>query len=161
MEFVSINPQNRPQISALIAERWLSTEMILRGQVIDLTPAEGIAVYEQEKLIGLLTYTIRDDLCEILSLDSLLEGRGIASALITQLIAITKQNNCKKNIVITTNDNLHAIGFYQKRGFDMIRLYHNALDTSRKLKPQIPLIGENNIPLRHEIEFEYRLTKSL
>ena len=36
----------------------------------------------------------------------------------------------------------------------MVHLYHNALELSRKLKPEIPLIGENNIPLKHEIEFE-------
>lgn len=36
----------------------------------------------------------------------------------------------------------------------MVRLYHNALNISRKMKPEIPLIGENSIPLRHEIEFE-------
>jgi hypothetical protein len=36
----------------------------------------------------------------------------------------------------------------------MACLYHNALDISRKIKPEIPLIGDHSIPLRHEIEFE-------
>ena len=36
----------------------------------------------------------------------------------------------------------------------MVHLFRNALDTSRKIKPEIPLIGENSIPLRHETEFE-------
>lgn len=57
-------------------------------------------------------------------------------------------------VLITTNDNINAIRFYQKRGFDMAHLFRNAMDISRKLKPEIPLIGENSIPLRHEIEFE-------
>ncbi len=52
------------------------------------------------------------------------------------------------------NDNINAIRFYQKRGFDMAHLFRNAMDISRKLKPEIPLIGDNSIPLRHEIEFE-------
>lgn len=56
--------------------------------------------------------------------------------------------------MITTNDNINAIRFYQKRGFDMAGFFRNALDVSRRLKPEIPLIGENSIPLRHEIEFE-------
>jgi len=47
--------------------------------------------------------------------------------------------------------------FYQKRGFDMANLYRNAMDVSRRLKPEIPLIGEDGIPLRHEIEFELLL----
>lgn len=53
-----------------------------------------------------------------------------------------------------TNDNIDAIRFYQKRGFDMARLYRNALEVSRSLKPSIPVIGDYGIPLRHEIEFE-------
>ena len=61
---------------------------------------------------------------------------------------------CKRIVLVTTNDNINAIRFYQKRGFDMVCLYHNAMDVSRKLKPEIPLIGENGIPLRHELEFE-------
>ncbi|WP_455620171.1 GNAT family N-acetyltransferase [Eisenbergiella sp.] len=93
------------------------------------------------------------------SLDSLTEGKGIASSLIEKMIAAARQKHCKKAIVITTNDNINAIRFYQKRGFDMVKLYHNALDASRRLKPQIPLIGENGIPLQHEIEFEYILTE--
>ncbi|WP_346873864.1 hypothetical protein [Clostridium sp. UBA5988] len=39
----------------------------------------------------------------------------------------------------------------------MAKLYHNALDISRKLKPTIPLIGDFDIPLKHEIEFEMDL----
>lgn len=61
--------------------------------------------------------------------------------------------------MITTNDNINAMRFYQKLGFDMVRLYHNALDVSRRLKPSIPLIGEFDIPLKHEIEFEMNLFK--
>ena len=60
----------------------------------------------------------------------------------------------KRIELITTNDNLNAMRFYQKRGFDMVKLYHNALEISRKLKPSIPEVGEFGIPLRHEIEFE-------
>lgn len=60
-------------------------------------------------------------------------------------------------MLITTNDNINAIRFYQKRGFDMARLFRNALEASRRLKPEIPLLGENDIPLRHEIEFELLL----
>ena len=84
---------------------------------------------------------------------------GIAVLEDKKIIAAARQKHCKKVIVITTNDNINAIRFYQKRGFDMVKLYHNALDASRRLKPQIPLIGENGIPLRHEIEFEYKLTE--
>lgn len=73
------------------------------------------------------------------------------------VIALAKERGCKKVILITTNDNINAIAFYQKRGFDMAHLYHNALEVSRRLKSEIPLIGEHGIKLMHEIEFEYIL----
>ncbi len=147
----------RSDINSFISNHWLTTEMIIRGHIIDMTQVGGIAVYEDSEIIALLTYTISGNLCEIISLDSLLEGRGIATELIKRIISAAKENQCSKIIVITTNDNINAMRFYQKRGFDMVRLYHNALDISRKLKPEIPLIGENDIPLRHEIEFEYNI----
>ena len=33
-------------------------------------------------------------------------------------------------------------------------MYRYALDESRKIKPQIPMIGTNGIPIKHEIEFK-------
>lgn len=133
--------------------------MVVRGTKIDMTKAEGIVALENGSVAGLLTYAVREEVCEILSLDSLREDKGIGTTLINQAIRIAKKNGCQKMIVITTNDNIHAIRFYQKRGFDMARLYRNALDVSREMKPEIPLIGDNGIPLRHEIEFELNLSK--
>lgn len=158
MKYVPINNDNRLQVTNFIAERWLSTDMIIRGTRIDMTKVDGIGIWDAERLVGLLTYTIQGETCEIISLDSLTKGKGIGTSLINQAIQIAHKNKCKKIIVVTTNDNIHAMRFYQKRGFDMARFYANALDVSRKMKPEIPLIGENGIPLKHEIEFEINLT---
>jgi len=51
-----------------------------------------------------------------------------------------------------TNDNTHALRFYQKQGFHLHALRVNALAESRKLKPEIPEVGNDGIPLRDEIE---------
>jgi hypothetical protein len=59
--------------------------------------------------------------------------------------------------LITSNDNIRALRFYQRRGWDMVALYRNAVDESRKLKPEIPQRGDHDIPVRHEIEFELLL----
>lgn len=157
MEYKSISLDNREQINAFIEEHWLTTQMIIRGEVVDMTKVDGVVVYENDAIIGLMTYMVKENVCEITSLDSLSERRGIGTSLIEWAIDIARGNRCSRVIVVTTNDNIHAIRFYQRRGFDMARLYHNALDVSRRLKPEIPMIGEEGIPLRHEIEFEYRL----
>ena len=55
--------------------------------------------------------------------------------------------------MVTTNDNLDALRFYQRRGFRLDRLRPGAVDVSRDtLKPEIPRTGEHGIPLRDEVE---------
>ncbi len=157
MEYIKISNENREQVNNFIIEQWLTTEMIICGKIIDMTKVDGIAVYNNLKIIGLITYIIKNFECEITSIDSLIECQGIGTELINKVIQIAKQQNCKRVKLITTNDNINAIKFYQKHGFDMINLYYNALDISRKLKPEIPLIGQFGILLKHEIEFEYKL----
>lgn len=154
MNIERICNQNRKSVNDFIMEYWYTTKMILRGEEIDMTAVEGIVISENGEIIGLLTYIVYDDTLEITSLDSLRENQGIGTMLLERVTSIAKEAGCKKIVVVTTNDNIKAIRFYQRRGYDMAHLYRNALEVSRKLKPEIPLIGENGIPLRHEIEFE-------
>ncbi len=53
---------------------------------------------------------------------------------------------------MTSNDNLRALRFYQRRGFRLKELRPGAVDEARRLKPQIPLGGAEGIPMREEIE---------
>lgn len=155
MECIRINGLNRDLINAFIKQHWCTTTMIIRGKEIDMTKTEGFYFKEGEDIIALITYIVYDNVLEITSLDSLREKQGIGSKLIETVIHEARKRKLQKIVLITTNDNINAIRFYQKREFDMAHLYRNAMDISRKLKPEIPLIGENSIPLRHEIEFEF------
>ena len=57
--------------------------------------------------------------------------------------------------LITTNDNVDALRFYQRRGFRLVRVHAGAVDRSRAaLKPGIPEAGDHGIPLRDELELE-------
>jgi ribosomal protein S18 acetylase RimI-like enzyme len=87
----------------------------------------------------------------------LTENCGIGSRLIEEVIKVARKNNCCRVWLITTNDNTRAIRFYQRRGFTMASIHINAIKESRKIKPQIPLLGFDDIPILHEIEFELRL----
>ena len=149
-----ISSLNRNLVDEFIEQHWYTTTMIIRGKEIDMTKTEGFYFSKGEDIIGLITYIVYENILEVTSLDSLQENQGIGSKLLDAVIYEAKNRRLQKIVLITTNDNINAIRFYQKRGFDMVRLYHNALNISRKMKPEIPLIGENSIPLRHEIEFE-------
>lgn len=157
MEIKNISYKNRTQINHFINSQWFSTTMVVRGELIDMTVLDGFVVYENLNIIGLITYRIKDNECEIISLDSLKERRGIGTSLVNKVIQIAIKNKCIKVKLISTNDNINAIRFYQKRGFDMVRIYYNSLEIARKIKPSIPMMGEFNIPLKHEIEFEMLL----
>lgn len=121
MNCVPITIQNRQRINAFISQRWFTTEMIIGGEIVDMTRVEGIAAMDGDEIAGLITFRISDGICEITSLDSLCEGQGIGTALLEQVIEIARDNECLKVSVITTNDNINAIRFYQKRGFNLVK----------------------------------------
>jgi ribosomal protein S18 acetylase RimI-like enzyme len=90
-------------------------------------------------------------------LDSFKENTGVGSALLKKLIDFAKQNSIKRLCLITTNDNLNALRFYQKRNWSLTALHKDAVTEARKIKPTIAFTGFYDIPLRHEIELEYEL----
>ena len=131
--------------------------MIAHGNVYHPEELEGFVVEYENEWVGLITFFIREDECEVTSLDSLREGQGIGTQLINKAIKEARAKKCKRLFLITTNDNLHALGFYQKRGFEIVTVYRSAVNESRKRKPGIPLVGMQGIPLRDEIELEIKL----
>lgn len=147
-----------PRLRQFWIEHWGGEEMISRGNVYRPEQLEGFVVEDANEWIGLLTFSIKDNECEVTSLDSLREGQGIGTVLIEKALEESRARNCQRLFLITTNDNLHALGFYQKRGFEIVTVHRGAVNESRKRKPSIPLVGMNGIPLRDEIELEIKLT---
>ena len=64
---------------------------------------------------------------------------------------------CGRLWLVTTNDNVRALGFYQRRGFRLVALRPGAVVISRALKPEIPFVASNGIPIRDELELELGL----
>lgn len=157
MELQKIDGENRERINDFIIRHWFTLQMVIHGESIDLGKAAGWYACDDHEIIGLVTYRISGNEMEILSLDSLRENKGTGTALLHQALSDARNLGLARVRLTTTNDNLHALRYYQKRGFDIIRFYHNALDDARKTKPEIPLIGMDGIPLKHEIELEYIL----
>ena len=99
-----ISNENRKEVNEFLIDSWSSTDMVIRGKIIDCTKLDGFVINEDKKIIGLITYMFYDDVCEIISLDSLNEKQGIGTALINKVKEIAKENNCKIIRLITTND---------------------------------------------------------
>lgn len=145
------------EIGKFLVEHWGSTIVVSRGNVIDaIQLPRYVARDANDKLVGLVTYRIdrENQACELVSINSELEGRGIGTKLIRMLEAEAKKSGCKRIWLITTNDNPEAAAFYVKRGYRLTKIHLYALEKSRQLKPQIPIIGKHGILLTDEWEFE-------
>lgn len=160
IQFRTVGPEDREWVRRFTAEYWGSDKMITRGKVLYISEQEGFIAEMGGEVVGFVSYRVEGLACEITSLDSLREGLGIGSRLIEQIKTVARAAGCTRLFLITTNDNLHALRFYQRRGFRLAALYPGAVNESRKLKPEIPLIGNDGIPLRDEIELEMDLMQA-
>lgn len=82
MEIKRITPEERESVNAFILKQWFTMDMVVHGECIDLSTADGWVACERGEIIGLITYRMVGDKIEILSLDSLKENRGIVTALL-------------------------------------------------------------------------------
>ena len=151
---MTIEQSTLDEIARVFKEQWCADYIVTRGRVHTSSSVRGLSAYVDGKLVGLVTYCIRAEECEMVSLDSFSEGIGIGSALIARVMVAARQNYCRRVFLITTNDNTQALKFYQKRGFSLVAVHRNALEESRRLKPSIPAIGMDGIRIQHEIEME-------
>ena len=145
-------------MKAFIRERWGDEIVVGHGVVYRPHQLEGIVATDAGEPVGLLTFTIDGDACEIVTIDVTIEGRGVGSLLIGALTDIARGAGCTRLWLITTNDNVRAQRFYRANGFDVVAVHQGAVDVSRKLKPSIPLADEAGVPIQDEIEMERRLS---
>jgi GNAT superfamily N-acetyltransferase len=152
-----LNQDDRLWSARLIDERWASTRIVTRGRLHFTSELPSFAAIQDGRPIGLVIYRIEGCECEIVTMNSLAEGIGVGSALLNAVKSIAASAKCRRLWLVTTNDNTYALRFYQKRGFQIVAVHRNALERSRKLKPEIPLEGVDGIPIRDEIELEIAL----
>ena len=144
-------------VAELLREYWGSTKVVTRGQVHEADRLPGFIAEVDRWRGGLVTYRIEGEECEVVSLISLREGMWIGSVLLEKAAEAAREAGCTRMRLITTNDNVDALRFYQKRGWRLVALRPGAIEESRKLKPEIPETGNDGIPIRDEIELELRL----
>jgi N-acetylglutamate synthase-like GNAT family acetyltransferase len=149
--------KDKPWIKKLIETQWGSDFIVTRGRKYYYDKLEGFIAETKGINRGLITFRVEDREIEVISLDSLLERKGVGTELINKVIEFAVEVKARRVWLITTNDNIDAIKFYQKRGFRIIRIHTGAIDLSRKLKPSIPVVGNYGIPIRDEIELEMKL----
>jgi GNAT superfamily N-acetyltransferase len=145
-----------------LIRNWHSTRISSLGTWHDADRLPGLIARDagHHTPIGLLTHTpMRPGQgCEVITLSSCLESRGVGAALLGAFVERARDAGCERAFLTTTNDNLRAIGFYQKRGWRLVAVHRGAMDRARLEQPSIPEVGLNGIPLRDELELEHPLS---
>jgi ribosomal protein S18 acetylase RimI-like enzyme len=147
-----VDDGDRPMLAWLVAELWGSEVVAVHGS--SLRPAElaGFIAERSHRVAGLLTYQLLGDMLEIVTINALDRHAGIGTLLIEAAADQARRLGCREIRLTTTNDNIDALRFYQRRGFRLAELRPGAVDRSRQHKPEIPRVGDYGIPLRDEID---------
>jgi GNAT superfamily N-acetyltransferase len=153
-EIRPINKDDKVWVASLLAEWWAGPRTVTRGKLHQPDELPGFIAVKDSKPAGLITYRIDGKECEVVTMNSLVERIGIGSALIDAVKKVAASRGCRRLWLITTNDNTAALRFYQKYGLSLAALHRNAIEQDRLLKPEIPLLGNDGIPIRDEIELE-------
>ena len=153
-----LHDEDKDWIRRLLIDHWAADFVIVHGVLYYPAELPGFAAELGAAKAGLITYRIDREGCEIMTLDSLFPGRGIGGALTEAVKDIAERKGCRRLWLVTTNDNLHALRFYQRKGFTLAALRTNVMEETRKRKP-VPLLGFDGIPIRDEIELEMMLDR--
>ncbi len=130
------------------------TFLVSGDLVHDPTQLPGFIAAQDGERVGLVTYHVAGDRCEIVTLDALCQYMGIGTELLQAVEAAARSEGCSRLWSITTNDNLDAMRFFQRRGFVITEVRLDSMRKIRMLKPGIPLVGCYGIPIRDEVELE-------
>ena len=148
---------DRPMIAWLMVELWGSELQVVHQSVYRPAELPGLIAERAGRVVGLLTYQVSDEMLEVVTLNAIERRTGVGTVLMEAVVADARQLRCQEIRLTTTNDNLDAIRFYQRRGLRLVALRPGAVDQARLEKPEIPRVGDYGIPLRDEIDLARRV----
>jgi ribosomal protein S18 acetylase RimI-like enzyme len=152
---VAIRPvaeHDRPTVEWLTTQLWGAAEVLVHDGVFYPASLPGFIAERAGRIAGLVTFEVRGNVLEIATINALDRHQGIGTMLIEAVRSEAKRLGCHHVTLTTTNDNIGALRFYQRRGFRLAALRPGAVDRSRQRQPEIPRTGDFGIPLRDEID---------
>jgi len=149
-----IGDDDRAEVARVLRERWGADIVVAHDRVFEPATLDGYLAEAGPEWLGLLTFDVTGNVLEIVTIDAFAPGGGVGTALLDAAADAARRHGCARVRLTTTNDNLDALRFYQRRGFHLVELRPGAVDRARRTKPQIPELGAYGIPLRDELALE-------
>ncbi|HEY5640249.1 MAG TPA: GNAT family N-acetyltransferase [Dehalococcoidia bacterium] len=147
--------------AAFIEEQWRrlwGLPVVSLERQYEPADVEGLVYRDDEGAPqGLVTWHVDGDSAEIVTVDAFEQGRRIGGRLLTGAEEALRRQGVRRATIMTTNDNLRAIAFYVRHGYRLVAVHLDAMDRVRQIKPEVPEVGHDGLPLRDAIE----LTKEL
>ena len=144
-------------LSNYIRKRWGEPGVVSRGRVRTGSELSALRAVADNGAVGVVSWLAEGASVELVTLDSERPGKGIGTLLMDAVLNEIRRQPVERLWLVTTNDNIDALRFYQRRGWRLAALHAGAIAESRRLKPSIPETGAYGIPIRDEIELEYAL----
>ena len=158
IDVLPLTDSDRAWAGQVEADSWSQPTVARLGELIDPTDLPGFIALLDGHPAGLASYAVRGKECELVTIRSLREGRGIGRALLDAVRDAATEAGCTRLWLITTNDNLRALELYQRWGLEIVAFHRHAVTEARRhLKPSIPERGAHGIPIAHELELELPL----
>ena len=148
-------PADRPGIAQLAEYFWgeVDVDCFDRSYRVDELPA--YVACDGDEIVGVASYAHEADAVNLVMLNVMprWQRRGVGRALIAAVTGVARAEEVGRIIVATTNDDLPALGLYQRLGFVITEvLVGELVEHHGGVEP-----GFSGIPVRDEIRLELHL----
>jgi len=147
--------RDRAAVRELFARDFGRTKIVAFGEVMDIDEMPALVAVVTADPAGALAYRLLGDALHIVALatDPMWQRSGVGGHLVAEGELLARRLGLARTLVATTNDNLPALYFYQRRGYTMTDLIVNSVveHTGQRVA------GFGGIPVRDEVRLEKRL----
>lgn len=147
----------RDFVRSLLMKHWLSTTIWSRGKPFEADRIPSLVARLDGQPVGHATYVVEGQECELITISAESRGLGAAASLLDRVEDAAREAGCARVFLTTTNDNLEALAFYQRRGYAIAAVHRGMIDWYRTTQKAIPRVAPNGVPIRDEIELEFPL----
>jgi len=153
-----VSGMDEDRFRAFLIDRWHADFVVAHDEPMRPAELPGFVAVERDAIVGHAAIRIEGDACELVAIAASPSRQGAGSALLERVVTAAREAGCSRVWLTTTNDNLDALRFYQRRGFRLAALRPGAVvEARRRWKPDLPPTGSYDIPMRDELDLELRL----